>query len=380
MKIALLTTDNRENFREYDKTEPYFGTAAGALLQGMAELPQVEVHVVSCTQERMLSPAKLAANVWYHSLVVPKIGWLRTGYQGCIRAVRKKLRETQPDIVHAHGTERDCGLSGIFSGFANVLTIHGNMRLIAKVNRAKPFSYQWLAARLEKLTLPRAGGVVCLSKYTQDAVQDLARRTWVVPNAVDSTFFGVRPAASEAPLILCVGHVCQRKNQQQFVRAIDPIAASRGLQVLFLGDAPRHDPYCAEFFQMLQVRPWCTYGGLAERTQLRDYLSRTTLLALPSVEDNCPMAVLEAMAASVPVVAAKVGGLPDLIEHEVNGLFCDPGDLSSIRTAVDRLILDSKFRQELAARAKRIALDRYHPKTVAERHLAVYREVLRTDS
>src|SRR5437879_2454716 len=108
MRIAMLATDGREMLRSYQEKEPIFGTAPEALLKGLAGLPEAEVHVISCTQKPMSSPEKLAANIWFHSLLVPKLGWLRTGYQGCIRAVRKKLREIQPDIVHAQGTERDC--------------------------------------------------------------------------------------------------------------------------------------------------------------------------------------------------------------------------------------------------------------------------------
>src|SRR5471030_3182490 len=87
MKIAILTTDNREPYRQYDKPAPWFGTAPEALLQGFAQLPEIEVHVVSCTQQPMVSsPGKLADNVFFHSLHVPKIGWQRTLYQGCVRA------------------------------------------------------------------------------------------------------------------------------------------------------------------------------------------------------------------------------------------------------------------------------------------------------
>src|SRR6266566_7428328 len=103
LKIAFLTTDNRENFRRYELTQPYFGTAPDALLQGFAAISEVEVHVISCTQRRMESPHKLADNIWFDSLHVPKVGWLRTGYQGCIRAVRRKLHEIQPDIVQGDG-------------------------------------------------------------------------------------------------------------------------------------------------------------------------------------------------------------------------------------------------------------------------------------
>src|SRR5271165_2812139 len=108
MKIALLTTDNREDARNYALPSPYFGAAPEALMQGFAALPELEVHVVSCAQKPMKSPEKLADNIWFHSLYVPKLGWLRTSYQGCIRAVRRKLKTIKPDLVHGQGTERDC--------------------------------------------------------------------------------------------------------------------------------------------------------------------------------------------------------------------------------------------------------------------------------
>ena len=114
LKIAFLTTDNRENFKEYELSTPYFGAGPEALLQGFGALSGIEVHVVSCTQRPMQSPEKIDKNIWFHSLYVPKIGWLRTLYQGCIRAVRRKLKDLQPDIVHGQGTERDCAISTVF--------------------------------------------------------------------------------------------------------------------------------------------------------------------------------------------------------------------------------------------------------------------------
>src|SRR5688572_30315783 len=101
MRIALITTDNREPSREYAKPLPWFGTAPEALLHGMAQVAGIQVHVIGCSQRPMVSsPEKLADNIWFHSVVVPKFGWLRTAYQGCVRAVRHKLHELKPDIVH----------------------------------------------------------------------------------------------------------------------------------------------------------------------------------------------------------------------------------------------------------------------------------------
>lgn len=374
MKIALLTTDNREPFREYKSEIPWFGTAPEALLQGFAKLPDVEVHVVSCTQRPMKSPAKLAENIFFHSLLVPKIGWLRTGYQGCIRAVRRKLREIGPDIVHGQGTERDCGVSAIFSGYPNVLTIHGNMRLIAQVNRARPCTYQWFAAGLERFTIPRSDGVVCITNYTREAVVPLARKTWVVPNAVDASFFEIKRLPSPSIQILCVATVEGRKNQNALIHAMDTLHPQGRFELLFLGGAKRENAYVREFFELLETRPWCRYLGFADRNALKQYLASASGLVLPSLEDNCPMVILEAMAAGVPVASARVGGVPDLVRPGETGLLFDPLNKEAMTAAMKQMLEDHEG--SMATRARDEAWKRFHAEVIAARHVEIYREVL----
>ena len=374
MKIALLTTDNRENFREYEKERPLFGTAPEALLQGFAKLPEVEVHVVSCTQRPMKSSATLAENIFFHSLHVPKIGWLRTGYQGCIRAVRRKLREIRPDIVHGHGTERDCCVSAIFSGFPNVLTIHGNMRLVARGNHARPFSHAWLAARLEAFSLPRTNGVVCSTTYTLKAVELLARKTWLVPNAVDASFFEVKRLPASPPRILCVGTVLRLKNQNELIRALDNFHVPDNFELVFLGLPNRESAYAREFFELVTARSWCRYEGFVDREGLKMQLASASGIIHPSLEDNCPMVILEAMAAGVPVAASRIGGIPNLIRHGETGMLFDPLDKSAMAVAMRTLLANAA--PETAMRARNEALFRFHPQRVAECHVEIYREVL----
>lgn len=87
------------------------------------------------------------------------------------------------------------------------------------------------------------------------------------------------------------------------------------------------------------------------------------------------MVVLEAMAAGVPVVASKVGGVPDLIEEAKTGIFCDPLEAVSMRTAVERVLTDQQLARDLAKRARQAARERFHPRVVAQRHLQIYQEV-----
>jgi glycosyltransferase involved in cell wall biosynthesis len=175
---------------------------------------------------------------------------------------------------------------------------------------------------------------------------------------------------------LCVGHVCLRKNQNAFIRALDPLVARKKFRLVFLGGGSPDDPYVREFFALLRDRAWCEHHGFVDREKLKTWLRGATLLALPSLEDNCPMTVLEAMAASVPVVAANVGGVPDLVEDGKTGLLCDPLNATSMGGVVEKILAQPELARTLAAEAKRQAEERFHPSVIARRHLEIYREVL----
>jgi glycosyltransferase involved in cell wall biosynthesis len=378
MKISILTTDNREAYRQYSSRAPYFGTAPSALFEGFATLPNSEIHILSCTQQPMFSPPKLAENIWFHSLHVPKFGWLRTGYAGCVLAVRKKLREIKPDIVHAQGTERDCAISAVFQNIPKILTIHGNIRAITKLHRHARLSFWGIQSQLEAFCLPRFDGVICISKYTQQEVSDLAKKTWLLPNATETLFFEPRPTAvdlSAPPLVLVVANVDARKNQNALIQALDPLAHKLKFTVKFYGRCGE-DSYGKEFRALLETRPWCTWGGMISRENLRSEFARATVLFLPTREDNCPMVVLEAQASGIPVIASNVGGVPDLVEDGVTGLLTNPDLPSTMPIALEKILSDKDLALRLAKGGRKQALARYHPNVIATRHVEIYREVL----
>ncbi|MFH1111420.1 MAG: glycosyltransferase family 4 protein [Planctomycetota bacterium] len=375
MRIAHIIPDFRETFRRYDSETPEFHASVRALLSGFALCPESEVHVVSCFQRPVRSPDRLFPNVRFHALHVPKSGWLRTGYQGCVRATRAALKEIRPDIVHGQGTERYCAISAVLSGFPNLVTVRGNMRQVARVVRAKPLTYFWLTAILERLTLPRTQGIICISRYARDQVAGLNPKTWLAPNAAEPEFYEVCREARE-PRLLCVSDIVEYKNQVSLIRALDELHSRRDFTLVLVGRLLPDSDYGKTFLREVQSRPWCRYDGLAGREQMKGLLAGATALVHPSLEDNCPMAVVEAMAAGVPVAASRIGGIPDLIEDGVTGLLFDPNDASDIRWAARRLLEDAPLAERFARTARERAMTQYHPRAIAERHLEIYREVL----
>ena len=378
MRVVQLTTDNREPFRDHANPVPHFGPAPSALLAGFALLPEVEVHIVACVRQAVVCPEKVAPNLFYHGLVVPKIGWMRTLYQGCIRATRKKLREIQPDIVHGQGTERDCALSAVFGGFPNVLTIHGNMRAMAEVYSARPGSFHWVAGKLEPVALKRTAGVFCNSAYTEQMVAPLARRTWRVPNALRLDFFRPLPPVGKnpVPILLNIGMMEARKQQLEIL-AVAARLHARGLkfQIHFLGNVVDTD-YGKKFRAALAAAERAGYarhlGMLPVEKTVAVLDAADALIHFPS-EEAFGLVTAEALARNLKFFGSAVGGGVEIASGAELAELFPANDFTALENGVADWLHAGCPRPQNAAVLIR---ERYHPQVVARRHLEIYREVL----
>jgi glycosyltransferase involved in cell wall biosynthesis len=326
------------------------------------------------------SPEKIAPNIWYHALHVPKLGWLTTGYQGCVRAVRRKLREIRPDIVHGQGTEKECAFSAVWSGVSNVVTIHGNMAALGRQFRVPIGSHAWLTARLEDFTLPRTAGVFCNSAYTESLVRPRARRVWRVSNAVRLAFFETAPgvaATSSRPLLVNVGVICPWKRQLELVQVAETLSR-RGLsfELVFIGRAPSEDSYARAFLE--QIRPLerqgcIRYLGARSTSELIGIFDSAQALVHWPSEESFGLVVAEALARNLPVFASRTGGVADIATGVPGAELFDAQDLSGLTEALASWIKQSCPRERGAAQVMR---QRYHPEVIATQHLEIYRSVL----
>jgi glycosyltransferase involved in cell wall biosynthesis len=286
------------------------------------------------------------------------------------------VKQIDPDIVHGQGTERDCAIAAVLSGRPNVLTIHGNMRVHAKRLEYSHQLYYKIAAALEGFCLRKTDGVVAISRYTEDLVKPLCARTWLLPNAVDRRFFNITPVPPEIPRFLVVGSIGHRKNPIGLIETCEDMLSAGRCTIAFAGDGEHGSDYYRAFEQKLKTVPNLELLGFLDRDELAAEFARSTAVILPTFEDNCPMVVLEGMAAGLPVAASRVGGVPDLIEHDVDGLMFDPHRPADMKSVLEALATDCGLRQRLGAKARETATHRFHPRVSAGEHLRIYREVL----
>ena len=381
IRVAMLATDARECFCEYEKTEPYFGQAPEALFQGVPKFSQIEMHVISCWKKPMSAPAKLAENIWFHGLVVPRIGWVRTAFQGCVRAARKKIQELKPDLVHGQGTERDCAISAVFSGFPNVITIHGNMNALARLFRARIGTYSWGMARLEDFTLKRTDGVFCNSAYTERLVRHRTTRTWRVPNAIRSTFFEAGPSAtsSDEAVLVNVGVISERKRQLELLRLARELHRDAKFELWFVGKADQ-SAYAARFLDEVRSAEkggWARYLGVQSGEQLVQTFNKADgMIHFPS-EEAFGLVVAEGLARNLKFFGSKVGGIVEIASDVEAAELIDPDDWETLTVRIRNWIEAGHPRAQLAAEKIR---QRYHPEAIMKQHVTIYEEVLRTCS
>jgi glycosyltransferase involved in cell wall biosynthesis len=379
MKIALIVADSREDLRLYTEASPIFPGGSASLIDGFEHLPEVELHIISCLQQPVQSPEKLADNIWFHDLVVPKIGWLRTGYQGCIRAVRRKLKELQPDIVQGDGTERECAISAVFSGFPNVVAMQGVMAEQARLNRPRIGSYLWLTVRLENFILPRTLGVFCNSSYTEKLVQSRARKTWLMPHPLHQAFLDPPPDPRTRPCVLLnVGVISPRKRQLELLDVAEALHR-QGLkfEFRFVGYIyNRSNPYVVSFLD--RIRPmeaagYARYDGSPGKGELLQCYDAAAAMVHFPTEDAAPMVVLEGLGRDLKFFGARVGGIVDSAGPMPAAELFAPDDWPGLRAAIARWIAQGHPRPVGNAALIR---ERYDPVTLAKRHVDIYRELI----
>ena len=133
-------------------------------------------------------------------------------------------------------------------------------------------------------------------------------------------------------------------------------------------------PHAAHRARCLGVFDKCSFVG--KRPNIVDYLSAADVLLLPSEQESFGLAALEAMACEVPVIASRVGGIPEVVTDGETGFLSAVGDIDKMAEDAGRLVADEKLRKEIGARARASAISRYRTDIVIPQYIEFYERVL----
>jgi glycosyltransferase involved in cell wall biosynthesis len=285
------------------------------------------------------------------------------------------IRHERPDIVHVNSSKAGVlgRLAAVLAGTPiTVFTVHG--WAFKAYSGPAAALYRWadrLMARATMVTIcvtetERAAG---LAARTCDAA-----RTAVIPNAIDTGAVPRSQVTGEPPRIIMVGRLAWPKDPLTLVRAL-ALLPDQPFSALLVGDGPDRPVIEAEI-RSLGLTSKVELTGA--RDDVADLLAGSDLFVLSSRSEGGPIAVLEAMAAGLPVVASDVGGIPELVEDAVTGLLVPAGDPGALAAALGRLLAEPRLRRELGTAGRRRARERFDVSAQRSAHLELYaRELAR---
>ncbi len=293
------------------------------------------------------------------------------------RKLNAVLRQINPDLVHYQGY---CFLSSDCR-FPHILTIHGMAEYDALWN-ARPLIrwFEWLLLKLtEDYGRRRAPYIIMLSKYAQGLLEKKTRprKTWLIENPIAHSYFNV-DWQFEPGRIFCCSRIRPLKNTLGMIRAFVHIVQRFPHSHLRIAGTPdaaylrkcKHEIDANNLHNSV-----CLLGNLSIK-DVQFELSKANCLAIPSFQENAPLTVEEAMAVGVPVVGARVGGIPEMVKNGKTGFLVDPHDTQSIYQAISKILSDEVLARSMGHYARNIARRRFTASVISEKTLQVYHAVL----
>ncbi|HEV2269450.1 MAG TPA: glycosyltransferase family 4 protein [Steroidobacteraceae bacterium] len=233
-----------------------------------------------------------------------------------------------------------------------------------------------VARRIVRSVLANATLVLALSEAWRSTLQRISpqARIEVLMNAVPLPAPAERQrAAGRQPNLLFFGEIARHKGVLEVARAFAAVAAALPALRLVYAGTGRAVAETRALTTQLGLGGRTEFTGWLESERKRAVLADATIFVLPSFVEGVPMALLEAMSLGLPVIATPVGGVPEIVTHEVDGLLVPPGDVAALAAAIARLMNEPQLRERLGRAARATIATRFALDTAVERLLGYYR-------
>lgn len=234
----------------------------------------------------------------------------------------------------------------------------------------------------------QSDGVTAISHYLKGATKDIFQfdDITVIPNFVCASDYSRHPVEQLRKKLAPNGesllvHVSNFRPVKRPVDCVEIFARAlkktTNVRLVMVGDGSER-MNVEHRAQCLGVHERCSFVG--KQPRIVDYLSATDVLLLPSEQESFGLAALEAMACEVPVIASRVGGIPEVVTDGETGFLSEVGDVEKMAEDAGRLLGDPDLRRSMGRRARESALGRYRTDIVIPQYIQFYETVLAKSS
>ena len=195
----------------------------------------------------------------------------------------------------------------------------------------------------------------------------------LIPNFVDTGRFERSDPPSSSRTVLFVGSLYPSKGVDTLLRAFGEVhRAVSDARLVIVGEGPE-EQNLRSMVEQLGVGPAVVFRGVLASEELDQVYLRSRVVVLPSVvKENCPLVILEAMAASRPVVASRLGGINELVQDRRNGFLVPYGDAESLARTLLGIFRDDESVDRMGRQGRELAENEYTPERHLERITGLY--------
>jgi glycosyltransferase involved in cell wall biosynthesis len=296
--------------------------------------------------------------------------------RAAVRALRAAIEKTSPDILHAHGYKADIYgyLASRGLNVTRISTCHTWYDNDLKV---------YLYGVLDRAVLRRFNMTVGVSEQVAKRLRSagVARdKIRIISNGIDvEAFAQAYPALRRGPgpncrLVGLVGRLAPEKGIQYFLQAATIVIRSHpNVEFVIVGDGPERLNLVATASK-LGIQDKVRFLGKVDN--MASVYASLDIVVSSSLKEGLPMTILEALAASRPVVATSVGAVPSVISHEQTGLLVPPSNADALACEIIRLLSDREFSEMLGRKGRQIVQERFSAEAMTTQYLKLYSEVI----
>jgi len=352
-------------------------TVAYNLVHGLSHWSDLDIHVVHCHSEVAQDSDETDGNIAVHYRAMPKRRLVPNTVVS-VHKVQRILRQLSPNVVNPHAGHY--AVAALRAGLPTVYTVHGVAFREAQIYKRRGLLQRlrfYMEVYYDALAMRRVKHAIAISPYVMREYRGRTHAQWHrIDNPIPDDFFAL-DNRERSGRILFVGTITEVKDILTLLKALVIMSQEMGslsfhLRLAGRTTSPRYEEMLRDYVSENGLGKVVAFLGMLDKKALLKEYAECAVLVLPSRQENAPMAIIEAMAAAKPVVATRVGGIPDLVEHGKTGFLVEPGDALSMAHSITKLLSDAELRLRLGAQARRQASARFRLAEVARKYREVY--------
>jgi glycosyltransferase involved in cell wall biosynthesis len=295
-----------------------------------------------------------------------------------IAQIRQIVADRKPDIIQTHNVKSHflMRVSGLARSRRWLAFHHGytttdlKMRCYNQIDR-------WSLRGADRVVTVCGPFARDIERMGVDASRIIVRHNSVRPfsPADDAAKKTIRESfPPDLPTMLVVGRLSHEKGHLDLLSAIDILRRkNQRFHVVLVGDGPERARIDAALSRM-ELETFVTMSGLQH--DMRPWYGIADAVVMPSHSEGSPNVLLESMAAGVPVIATRVGGVPEIAVDGETALLVPPRDPEAMAAAIARLLDDAELRKNIVRRAREVADNEYSPAAYRRALVGIYQDVL----